>query len=102
MQREIRLHIGAHKTATTHFQDIMELNQAFFAERGVTYVPRKAFRRSIAGALSRRNWRVWVGGGVLGRQIEWQLAPHIEDGTRVVISDENILGRPADALAPTF
>jgi hypothetical protein len=100
MDRCYRFHLGVHKTATTHFQDLMALNRDRLHDAGVGYLPRKQFRQGFATVLSRLTWRVWVGGRTLERQIERVFAAGLGPYGRVTISDENILGPAADALAP--
>lgn len=42
--RSWRLHIGAHKTATTHLQDALAQRRAAVAAAGVDFIPRELFR----------------------------------------------------------
>src|SRR6266404_5483581 len=42
---ELRLHIGAHKTATTHLQDILAANRTYFIGNNILYLPRLFVRQ---------------------------------------------------------
>jgi hypothetical protein len=76
----IRFHIGAHKTATTHFQ--MTLARCRLAA-GTRYVPLKRLRRLLTSRVRKGRlilpWHRWYRG-------TW------------LFSDENILGTTANAL----
>lgn len=49
-----RIHIGAHKTATTHLQDILELRRGVLASQGIDY-PTRDMLRSVRFAKSVRT-----------------------------------------------
>jgi hypothetical protein len=77
---EIRFHIGAHKTATTHLQ--MTLARCSFAT-GTRYVPLKRLRVTLTSPVRKARphipWHRWHAGSWL-------------------FSDENILGTTAESL----
>ncbi len=54
-----RIHIGAHKTATTHVQEILTLMRPQLVARGIDFIDNHTVRRSgLAKALSER--RIWT------------------------------------------
>lgn len=78
---QIRFHIGAHKTATTHLQMTLARSRLV---RGTRYVPLGRLRRFLTSPVRKGRphlpWHRWF------------------DGTWL-LSDENILGTTANALA---
>jgi len=89
-------HIGAHKTATTHIQDSLAQARESLAQRGVMYLTRATYRGRLERGLDmvgspRRNavnlWRM-----------RRQLLREARGCSRIVISEENLLGRPMEAL----
>lgn len=98
--RHWRVHLGAHKTATTHLQDTLEAVMPQLAGFGITYVPRETFRgagglpefgaihRMLCSAgLSRPGLPAGHWLRELGRQAEILL-----------LSEENLLGSASDLL----
>lgn len=56
--REWRVHLGAHKTATTHLQSCLAAQRAEMAAAGTTYLPLETVRPILArGAFRRHRWR---------------------------------------------
>lgn len=56
--RRWRIHIGAHKTATTHFQDCLASQRSDLIKAGVDYIPRERLREVGFGKLFRASgWR---------------------------------------------
>jgi hypothetical protein len=91
---EFRLHIGAHKTATTHLQNILAANKAYLLEHGIFYVPRIVIRQTGLVKIVNENY------STAGQTLSWgQLirAPN-EDVKCCVLSEENIIGGCADLL----
>lgn len=94
-----RVHIGAHKTATTHLQDTLEAALPQLAGHGVTYVPRELFRST--GGLP----KVGMIGRLLrtaGFSLPGLPAGHWLDKARqaetLLLSEENLLGSASDLL----
>jgi hypothetical protein len=99
-----RIHLGAHKTATTHLQETLALRQEALRRAGVEVVPVAELRAlglaaqlrhgagaaGLRGALRRRRADAAVGRIVAGLRAR---------GTRLVLSDENLIGNAGDALA---
>ena len=108
---EWRIHVGAHKTATTHLQAQLWSLRFDLRRAGMVYVPcgqvRPVFRDAGTWELTR-----WVvGHGRAGRRLDTQLASLAEaevsslggdgaglDDLHAATSDENILGTALDAL----
>lgn len=96
----IYLHLGVHKTATTYLQDLLAANQGKMASIGRAYWALSQIRPALADLLGNTNWSE---AGVqrlktdpsspLFRFFEFVLAK-----PDCVISDENILGFPAEAI----
>lgn len=96
---EWRVHIGAHKTATTHLQDTLAAQSTGLAEYGIDYIPRFTRHRGrLADLLAGRNWQGWFRTAPGRRQWDDILARAHRDGRTVVLSDENIIGKPRHLL----
>lgn len=99
---ELRVHLGAHKTATTHLQDSLVAHRALVARAGIDYIPRENF-----GPLQRRfsnphHWRKrlwsWPVEQLFLRQFK-----ALRDGSgTVLLSDEDLLGFSYDLFAPSI
>lgn len=94
--RDWRIHIGAHKTATTHVQEILMLMRDRLVADGVDFIANHDVRRSgVAKALNRRRlgFRVPL---VRGRMVQGIMADHLDPlrrgPTRMVLSEEKLLG----------
>ena len=100
--REWRLHLGAHKTATTHLQHSLTRHREALAEQGVDYLPMEQVRRlGLFRHQGRRRWRVRLG-GPMRRRIEALVAPLRLGPDRLAISEENFLGLSPDLLRGAF
>jgi hypothetical protein len=92
---EIRIHVGAHKTATTHLQETLRLLEKELSEQGIHYIPQHIGRPRIARLIRRRRWRKiipLVYGTSWKRYIERTLLAEAKDSDVVLLSEENILG----------
>lgn len=94
-----RLHLGAHKTATTHMQGLFALRRDAYAAGGVDPIPLAPLRALRLPGPSRRDWRVWLGGAALRRGALAALAPLRRGPDVVLLSDEDFLGWTGDAIA---
>lgn len=92
---ELRLHLGAHKTATTHLQQILGGRTAALAARGVAFFPPTAFRPALRKA---RRWRRFDRAGVAPR-LAARIAALAGGAEVLAISDENLIGDTRDAVA---
>jgi hypothetical protein len=94
---EWHIHLGAHKTATTHFQDLLQENSSALAEAGTLFVPRCELRsrkintRIVRGELNRDLLCALQSGPS-------ELRPSAAGICKVLLSEENILGTSADLL----
>ena len=93
--RELRLHLGAHKTATTHLQQILAGRTAALAAQGVAFVPPTAFRPALHKA---RRWRHLDRAGVAPR-LAAEIAALAGGAEVLAISDENLIGDTRGAVA---
>jgi len=94
-----RIHIGAHKTATTHLQDLLAKNSDEIQQNGMQYVTRKAIRQSkIRMKPGRMDWRLAFGGRPMINYLKNRFDPILNGSDCVVLSDENILGSPRELL----
>jgi len=86
---KLNLHLGAHKTATTHFQSVMEANRRLY-EKSTYYVSLGEFRENVTQANKLLNLNVCneVDGYLKSiRTIKKQ---------KLIISEENIIGEAKD------
>lgn len=100
--KEWRIHLGAHKTATTHVQDTLLAHREQMARLGVDYIPREAF-----GPLQRRysnpgHWRRKLWSRPLANQFMRQTHALRGVGQTVLVSDEDLLGYSDGLLSPDF
>lgn len=84
--QDIILHLGAHRTASTHVQGVMGNNKALLAEAGIGAPPQKPTHAAITGQLS---GVIPVIPGSFNRFIKQS---GFESSDVLVISDENITG----------
>lgn len=90
--RHWRIHLGAHKTATTHLQETLAIIRPMLAESGVDAIPNAAIRDEWPRHLGRRNWRTWVAGRPMEGELARAFAPFRLGPDVVVLSEENFLG----------
>ena len=100
--REWRIHLGAHKTATTHLQDTLFAHRDQMAGQGVDYVPREKF-----GPLQRRysnpeRWRKRLWSPPLAYLFRRQVDALRTGPETVLLSDEDLLGYSDDLLSPVL
>lgn len=86
---KLHLHLGAHKTATTHFQNVLEANRCLYPE-DTSYVSMQALRDHLV--WGRNNILVWKKSG---NYLESLLS---SPGKTLVISEENIAGETKDVF----
>jgi hypothetical protein len=94
--RRWRIHLGAHKTATTHLQETLAVLRPALVEREVDYIPLPELRRSgLAAELGRR--RPWIRlpplRGLLMRRIVARCIEPLRAGpTTLLVSEERLIG----------
>jgi hypothetical protein len=95
---EWRLHIGAHKTATTHLQDILAANRDELAIHGFDYFPRDLIRQlKLVPAI---NYNYWQTQHPYSRRmpLEELIKPLRSGPAKIIVSEENIIGSSAQLL----
>ncbi|MEM6586701.1 MAG: hypothetical protein AAF692_13195 [Pseudomonadota bacterium] len=103
--RVIRLHVGAHKTATTYIQDTLACNRDASAGAGVAYWPRETVRPLVNAMIRQRKE---APRSTLARAKAY-FSPSENDPVArlrdlfsgrfdVTISDENLLGEAKDSF----
>ena len=95
--RKFRVHIGAHKTATTHLQNSLASQRELLREAGTDYIPRR-----ISEPLRRTSWRMAIPNNVHERRWANTLSANRQGPQVVAISDENISGGSRSLLADPF
>jgi hypothetical protein len=91
-----RIHIGAHKTATTAVQEILTLMRPQLVERGIDFVDNHRVRQSgLARALFQRRLATRLP-GLRGRAVAEIMARHLDPlragPTTFVLSEEKLMG----------
>ena len=88
----IRVHIGAHKTATTHFQDTLAKMSTALSEQNIIFLERDTYRpliRKLArGKLLKKNRFSFT----RKRALKNALMENCNKKSTLLISEENILG----------
>ena len=104
--RQWRIHLGAHKTATTHLQETLTLVRDGLARRGVDFIPNPLVRET---GLAQRLWErrpiarlPFVGPAHMRDAIGATVEPLRIGPDVVVLSEENVLGRPEHIFAEPF
>ena len=100
MPQDWRLHLGVHKTATTHIQELLKAAQGSLAEVGTDVVPMEVLRKERIPDLRLRNPHALLGGSLLRGQLTRALAPHLTGKSTLVMSNEDWMGASEEALAP--
>jgi hypothetical protein len=95
---ELRIHIGAHKTATTHVQDVLAANRDCLAKQGIDYLTRREIRGARVLRAMRENFRQ---AGLLSHELRTFaeiVSPLRSAGSKLLISEEDIIGMSAHLL----
>jgi hypothetical protein len=104
--RQWRVHVGAHKTATTHLQETLGAVRTSLADRGVDFIPNQLLReRRFARTLWERRPLARlpiVGSAHMRDAIETAVEPLRLGPDVVVLSEENVLGIPEQIFATPF
>lgn len=99
---EWRVHIGAHKTATTHLQDRLAAARDDLAAQGLDFLPRKVFRPLMGKTLKRRRVAYQLGGFVMRRALAAGLESIRLGPSCIAISEEDLLGPCEHLLGPVL
>ncbi|MBN9890474.1 hypothetical protein [Salipiger abyssi] len=97
----IRLHVGAHKTATTYLQQYLAQNRSVLAHHGTAYWDTQDIRFKFKLAwdqhrLDRRSLRARLGTRIRGDRIQMRMKEWFALDRDVLISEENLLGECDD------
>ena len=91
-----RIHIGAHKTATTHVQEVLALLRPELVAQGVDFIPNRQLRAGgVAVALTRRHAAARIPllrGRMVRRALAARLDPLRAGPATLVLSEEKLLG----------
>ncbi len=105
----VRLHVGAHKTATTYIQETLLLNRAESAAAGTAFWPVHSVRATLravrqeAGANKNGGWQApWSKPSNPVKTATEQIEELFVSGYDVTISEENILGNADDCYKTPF
>ena len=79
----IVIHVGVHKTATTHLQSRLFNSRKELEKKGITYLKLGLVRKVLTRKLQRRNFK--------NEAVIAALSPWLKN-KRLLISDENIIG----------
>ncbi|MGG7564650.1 hypothetical protein ACQ5SO_00620 [Rhodovulum sp. DZ06] len=106
---ELRVHLGAHKTASTHLQmTLYDARDALLAQ-GIDAIPQRDLRRAVGPLMDPRKPGGRRMGRALGAACLGALAPARRGPGRLVLTEENLIGtsqwplrRPPYWTAPFF
>lgn len=99
---EWRIHIGAHKTATTHVQDVMEACRPQLQSKVVEYIPRDTMRARIRKVMPKKPMRFMLRNWFRQLMLEHRLASGYQAAKSIVFSEEVIIGNKlTDLFAET-
>lgn len=99
---KVRLHIGAHKTATTHLQDNLAAQEALILRHGWAYLPRPMLRQAgLLQAVFAQHVRAMQGQGPRLLLAD-MLKPPAHIPRNFILSEEDILGSSADLLTAVY
>ncbi len=104
--RQWRIHIGAHKTATTHLQETLTNIRSRLVARGVDPIPLGAVRAAgLAQALNERRiaTRLPILRGVIAKRLLSEILDPLREGPEtVVLSEEKLMGAPRKVFSDPF
>jgi len=95
---ELRFHIGAHKTATTHLQDILAANRTYLLGNNILYLPRLFVRQMKLIQAVNNNYGNGGKRETQATSLETLIRLETKHAKRIVVSEENILGGCVDLL----
>ena len=98
-----KIHLGAHKTATTHIQDIAEQQYEKLHHQGIDYISRGNIRsHKVLAKPGRFHWREKFNSKPLVSAFHHRLKKLRRGGDTVVLSEENFLGNATALLSSNF
>jgi len=96
--RNWRIHIGAHKTATTHLQDTLASQLEFLKKIGVRYITRDSLRNGKIKIKTSPAIRIFRIEGLHAWCFKKRLRFCAGPNYNIVISEENFLGSVQEAI----
>ncbi|MEO0682051.1 MAG: hypothetical protein AAF192_16730, partial [Pseudomonadota bacterium] len=93
-----RIHLGAHKTATTHLQGALAARRKDLLRAGVEYVPLHRMRKAQVQSLRKRLDGEGAGRPARRAALIEALLPNGPRRAAVALSDENLIGIPMTLL----
>lgn len=101
--RAWRIHLGAHKTATTHLQDTLAAHRDAMLGCGVDFLPRDRTRPILRRFARAGGWRRRLWSPPLRAWFDHRLAAERRGPDTVLLSEEDLLGFTTDLLrAPVY
>jgi hypothetical protein len=100
---EWRLHVCAHKTATTHMQYALAACRKELAERGVYFLSADDIRSTrFPPSTKQYGWRAKLKQGLSLRRMEDAIASLRSGQARIAISEENLIGISTGLITSPF
>ncbi len=96
--RAWRIHVGAHKTATTHLQHTLRAHRDALVDHGVDFIPHGQMRRLSHRYSRPKSWQAKLRGPVLAWKFNRDLQDYRRGPDTVLLSDEDLLGYAYDQL----
>jgi hypothetical protein len=98
--KELRVHLGAHKTATTHLQDTLAAHRPALLDHDVDILSGGKFKPLVrrdarTEGLRHRLWRYWP--GLMSRQFITDLE-RLSGAHTLLLSDEDLLGHTDEQI----
>lgn len=87
-----RIHIGAHKTATTHLQDSLLQAAKTLRAHQILYIPRREFREKRINSQIAKVTNEAASGAPNRMTLAGLLRQHADLSETVILSEENIIG----------
>jgi hypothetical protein len=97
--REWRIHIGAHKTATTHIQNTLYRLRPILQQHGITFLPHDDLRARLGKVMQKSRWHYVLGNWSRQLILQRRILGQESAQDTVLLSEENILGGALDILA---
>lgn len=109
VRRKVRLHVGAHKTASTYIQGVLELTRPYMSAEGTAYWPLEVFRRTFRDLYDHRTEvsqsRISAIRPTLrrrGQRLAGKLKQLFDVPYDLLISEENLIGQPGQAMSGPY
>jgi hypothetical protein len=92
MNSEIKLHLGIHKTASTHLQNLMaNHNTGVLHSMQTHFYPPREIREPVVRVVH-KTYAERKAGGPVTKSIADAVAPLLKSHSRIIVADENLIG----------